>query len=69
MRVRGIDQAYEQLKTLTRGKQVDADSMNAFIDTLALPEDDKTRLKAMQPGDYVGNAPAQAQRAADAVQD
>nr|WP_199671318.1 adenylosuccinate lyase [Salinisphaera sp. Q1T1-3] len=69
MRVRGIDQAYEQLKTLTRGKKVDSEAMNTFIDTLAITDEDKVRLKAMRPADYVGNAPAQAQRAVDAVQD
>ena len=64
MRIRGISGAYEQLKALTRGKVIDANAMRDFIDTLDLPADDKARLMAMRPQDYVGNAPAQA-RAVD----
>lgn len=64
MRVRGISGAYEQLKALTRGKVIDADAMRAFIDTLDIPADDKQRLMAMRPHDYVGNAPDQARAAA-----
>lgn len=67
MRVRGISGAYEQLKALTRGKVIDAAAMQDFINTLDLPADDKQRLLAMRPQDYVGNAPGQAQRSADAV--
>lgn len=63
MRVRGISGAYEQLKALTRGKVIDADAMHAFIDSLDLPADDRARLRAMRPQDYVGNAPAQARAA------
>jgi len=64
MRVRGISGAYEQLKALTRGKVIDASAMRAFIDTLDIPADDKQRLLAMRPHDYVGNAPDQARAAA-----
>lgn len=60
MRIRGISGAYEQLKALTRGKVIDANAMREFIDTLDIPADDKARLMAMRPHDYVGNAPAQA---------
>ncbi|WP_353249596.1 adenylosuccinate lyase [Salinisphaera sp. T31B1] len=63
MRVRGISGAYEQLKALTRGKVIDAGAMQAFIDTLAIPEADRARLKAMRPHDYVGNAAEQARAA------
>ncbi|MGO1238916.1 MAG: adenylosuccinate lyase, partial [Hafnia alvei] len=47
MRRYGIEKPYEKLKELTRGKRVDAAGMQAFIDGLALPDDEKTRLKAM----------------------
>ncbi len=30
--------------------------MQQFIDGLALPEDEKTRLKAMTPANYIGRA-------------
>jgi adenylosuccinate lyase len=30
--------------------------MKVFIDGLALPEEEKTRLKAMTPANYIGRA-------------
>ncbi|AWN17083.1 adenylosuccinate lyase [Salinisphaera sp. LB1] len=69
MRVRGISGAYEKLKALTRGKKLDAEAMHAFIDSLEITAEDKRRLKAMRPQDYIGNAVSQAQRAADGVQE
>lgn len=56
MRRYGIEKPYEKLKELTRGKRVDAAGMQAFIDSLELPEEDKVRLKAMTPGNYIGRA-------------
>ncbi|CNH72118.1 adenylosuccinate lyase [Yersinia aldovae] len=56
MRRYGIEKPYEKLKELTRGKRVDAAGMQAFIDSLALPEEEKTRLKAMTPANYIGRA-------------
>ncbi|WNC70285.1 adenylosuccinate lyase [Thalassotalea nanhaiensis] len=56
MRRYGIEKPYEKLKELTRGKRVDADSMRAFIDTLAMPESAKDELKAMTPASYIGRA-------------
>jgi adenylosuccinate lyase len=56
MRRYGIEKPYEKLKELTRGKRVDADGMKAFIDSLALPEEEKTRLKLMTPANYIGRA-------------
>ena len=51
-----IEKPYEKLKELTRGKRVDAEGMQQFIDSLALPEDEKVRLKAMTPANYIGRA-------------
>lgn len=56
MRRYGIEKPYEKLKELTRGKRVDAQGMQQFIDSLALPEHEKTRLKAMTPANYLGYA-------------
>lgn len=56
MRRYGIEKPYEKLKELTRGKRVDAVTMQAFIDSLALPESEKIRLKAMTPANYIGAA-------------
>ncbi|MFA5531271.1 MAG: hypothetical protein WDA11_11455, partial [Thiohalomonadaceae bacterium] len=62
MRRYGIEKPYEKLKELTRGKRVDGPAMRAFIDTLAIPESEKARLKEMTPATYIGNAVAQAKR-------
>jgi adenylosuccinate lyase len=56
MRRYGIDNAYEQLKELTRGRRVDGPSLRAFVDTLALPDDVKAALRALTPQTYVGLA-------------
>lgn len=56
MRRYGIEKPYEKLKELTRGKRVDAEGMQIFIDSLALPEHEKTRLKQLTPANYTGYA-------------
>ncbi len=56
MRRYGIEKPYEKLKELTRGKRVDAAGIQAFIDSLPLPEDEKARLKALTPANYIGRA-------------
>ncbi len=56
MRKYGIEQAYEKLKSFTRGKKMDAVTIQTFIDSLPLPQDEKERLKAMTPGGYIGYA-------------
>ena len=56
MRRYGIEKPYEKPKELTRGKRVDAEGMKQFIDSLALPEEEKVRLKAMTPANYIGRA-------------
>ena len=62
MRRYGIEQPYEKLKELTRGKGIDADSMRAFIDNLDIPADAKQRLRALTPASYTGNAAEQARK-------
>ncbi len=56
MRRHGLPNPYEQLKALTRGQGITADSMRAFIESLDLPADDKQRLRDMTPGRYTGLA-------------
>lgn len=56
MRRYGIEKPYEKLKELTRGKRVDGEGMRQFIDSLALPEHEKVRLKEMTPANYIGDA-------------
>lgn len=60
MRRYGIEQPYEKLKALTRGQRVDQSGMQAFIDTLDLPESVRNELKALTPARYIGNAAQQA---------
>ncbi|HZI84400.1 MAG TPA: adenylosuccinate lyase [Casimicrobiaceae bacterium] len=59
----GAPEPYEQLKALTRGKRgITRESLHAFIDGLALPEEARTRLKALTPATYIGDAAALARR-------
>lgn len=62
MRRYGIENPYEQLKELTRGKGITREGLRAFIGTLAIPEDAKAQLLAMTPASYVGKAIELAQR-------
>ena len=59
MRRYGIEKPYEKLKELTRGRRVDAESMQAFVDSLELPEAAKQELKKLTPANYIGNAISQ----------
>ncbi len=64
MRRHGVPQPYERLKALTRGRTgMTRESLHAFIDTLALPEDARARLKALTPATYTGLAVELARRA------
>ncbi|RBP83600.1 adenylosuccinate lyase [Marinomonas rhizomae] len=61
MRRYGIESPYEKLKELTRGRTIDQATIEAFVDTLDMPEQAKAELKALTPSSYIGNAVAQAQ--------
>ena len=56
MRRHGLPNPYEQLKALTRGHGITAESMRAFVESLDLPAADKARLLAMTPASYTGLA-------------
>ena len=56
MRRYGIENPYEQLKELTRGKGISRQALHEFITGLAIPQDAKDRLLAMTPASYVGDA-------------
>ena len=62
MRRYGIENPYEKLKDLTRGKGISAEALQTFIETLDLPEEAKVQLRALTPANYIGNAGAQAKR-------
>jgi adenylosuccinate lyase len=57
MRRYGIENPYEQLKELTRGKGgINKQSLHAFIETLQIPADAKQTLLALTPATYTGKA-------------
>jgi adenylosuccinate lyase len=56
MRRHGVDEPYEKLKALTRGRRVDGEAMRKFIKDLEIPNDAKARLLAMTPQSYIGLA-------------
>ncbi len=56
MRRYGVDQAYEQLKALTRGKHVSRADFKAFIAGLDIPQQARDQLLALTPASYTGNA-------------
>jgi adenylosuccinate lyase len=56
MRRYGIENPYEQLKELTRGKGISKDALREFVTKLAIPQDAKELLLAMTPSNYLGIA-------------
>jgi adenylosuccinate lyase len=60
MRRYGVDQPYEKLKELTRGKGISAASLQEFIGTLDIPQQAKDELARLTPAAYIGNADKQA---------
>jgi adenylosuccinate lyase len=62
MRRHGLPEPYEQLKAFTRGQPMTRELMQGFVEKLALPAEDKTRLLAMTPASYIGAAAALARR-------
>jgi adenylosuccinate lyase len=63
MRRYGVENPYEQLKALTRGKGgITREALHEFIATLAIPQDARDRLLAMTPSSYIGKAQELANR-------
>jgi adenylosuccinate lyase len=63
MRRYGVENPYEQLKNLTRGRAgITRETLHAFIRELAIPEPEKARLLALTPATYIGMAAALARR-------
>jgi len=56
MRRLGKQTPYEQLKDLTKGKQVSQKEMEAFVNNLDMPREDKDALLRLTPGIYTGNS-------------
>jgi adenylosuccinate lyase len=62
MRAHGIPDAYDKLKSFSRGRPVDEHAMHEFIASLTLPPEDKARLMQLTPGTYLGLAASLAVR-------
>ncbi len=62
MRRYGIPNPYEKLKELTRGHEIDAEALAAFVDGLEIPEAAKQALRALTPARYLGDAASQARK-------
>ncbi|HEX8594721.1 MAG TPA: adenylosuccinate lyase [Pseudomonas sp.] len=62
MRRYDIENPYEKLKELTRGKGISPQVLQTFIDGLDMPAEAKAELKKLTPANYIGNAVAQAKR-------
>jgi adenylosuccinate lyase len=56
MRRYGVEGAYEQLKTLTRGNKVTPEGFAAFIDGLSIPAEARAALRDLTPAKYIGVA-------------
>ena len=59
----GIEDAYERLKALTRGKGgISREGLHAFVRDLPIPEAEKERLLSLTPSTYTGRASQLARR-------
>lgn len=56
MRRYGIENPYEKLKELTRGKAITQEAFREFIQTLEIPDDARENLLRLTPLNYIGNA-------------
>ena len=56
MRYEGIDDAYEQLKNLSRGKKLDKSSYKDFVNSLDISDKSKEKLLSLTPAKYIGLA-------------
>lgn len=56
MRRYGMEHPYEKLKTMTRGRKLEAADWTAFIESLDIPAEARTRLLTLTPREYTGYA-------------
>lgn len=54
--VTGMENPYERLKELTRGRRVDAEKLTEFVGGLGLSSEAESRLAQLTPGAYTGLA-------------
>lgn len=63
MRLYEKEAPYEKLKELTQGRRVTAEVMREYIEQLDIPEEDKKRLRGLEPKTYYGNSVKMATKA------
>ena len=56
MRMHGLKEPYEKLKSKTRGKQLTLESIKRIIDELNLPDSAKRQIEQLSPRRYIGDA-------------
>ena len=56
LRAAQVASAYDDLKSLTRGKKLDAESYGAWVESLDIDESVKMKLRALSPQTYIGLA-------------
>ncbi len=57
LRKAGKPDAYEQLKEITQGQSIDAESIAEFVSGLNISDEDKQALLILTPESYIGLAP------------
>ncbi len=57
LRKNGKRDAYENLKELTQGQSINAESMAEFVSELKVSDEDKQTLINLTPAEYIGLAP------------
>ena len=62
MRRHGVDNPYEKLKALTRGKGITRDALREFVATLEIPQSARDELLRLTPATYLGRAAELARR-------
>ncbi len=63
LRAAGVSEAYDQLKSFTRGKGITKETFNKWIDGLSVDKSVKEKLRALSPLTYVGLAEEIAEKA------
>ena len=54
LRKNGKQDAYEKLKSLTRGQSINSGHMAEFVSGLKISDNDKKTLLELAPGNYIG---------------
>ncbi len=54
LRKNKVDNAYELLKELSRGKELNKDDIKDFVNKLNIPDEDKKKLLDLEPSNYIG---------------